>query len=79
MEGKGLHVELTKYAPIALHYRYLDLLNMCWTEGYISEEWGVTTVVPIYKKETDKNVKMLELLVFYVLHVNAMPKSSKEE
>jgi hypothetical protein len=29
----GINVELTKYAPTALHYRFLDLLNTAYAGG----------------------------------------------
>jgi hypothetical protein len=33
-----VNVNFMKYAPAALHYRFLGLLNICWRTAYILEE-----------------------------------------
>jgi hypothetical protein len=34
-----------------LQYRFLDLLNICQRNGYIPEEWGAATAIPIQNKK----------------------------
>jgi hypothetical protein len=65
-------VELIKYAPTSLHYRLLDLLNVCRKNGCVPEEWGVAVVIPIFKKgklERCENYRCISLLcATYKLH-----------
>jgi hypothetical protein len=44
--------------------RVAMLCAMYWREGYIPEEWGVATVIPIYKKRNIKteNYRVIRLL-----------------
>jgi hypothetical protein len=51
----GINLELIKYALTALHYKFLDLLNICWRNGYILKEQGVAIVISIYKKGNREN------------------------
>ena len=41
-----MNVEITKYAPLEIKYRFLELLNMCWKTYRIPE--GI--IYPIFKK-----------------------------
>jgi len=46
----GLNSELFKYGRPALSNRLLDLINKCWKERSIPEEWGQARVKSLFKK-----------------------------
>lgn len=45
-----INMELWKYAPESLHKKLLQLLNKCWKNKIIPEDWNVASVISIYKK-----------------------------
>jgi hypothetical protein len=57
----------TSCNPKGLHGLYRDsfTLNVFWRNGYIPEELGVAVVIPTYKKETEKTITIIEVLVCY--------------
>jgi len=46
----GLDSELFKYGGTALSNRLLELINKCWKERSIPEEWGQARVKSLFKK-----------------------------
>jgi len=46
----GLNSELFKYGGPALSNRLLELINKCWKERPIPEEWGQARVKSLFKK-----------------------------
>jgi sorting nexin-29 len=46
----GLNSELFKYGGPALSNRLLELINKCWKERTIAEEWGQARVKSLFKK-----------------------------
>ena len=46
----GLNSELFKYGGPALSNRLLELINKCWKERSIPEEWGQARVKSLFKK-----------------------------
>ena len=49
----GVGIELIKEAGEKCAETVLKILNKCWREGTVPEEWGRTEIVPIYKKRGD--------------------------
>ena len=45
-----MNVELIKYAPLEIKYRFLGLLNICWKTCRIPEERLEGIIYPIFKK-----------------------------
>jgi len=54
----GIHLELIKFGGNKLVNRVYEPVIQIWEEERIPEEWKETTVVPIYKKETEIGVKI---------------------
>jgi hypothetical protein len=46
----GINIEIVKHAGLALHYRILDFLNICWKFGHVPEEWNIGIVILLFKK-----------------------------
>jgi len=46
----GLNTELFKYRGPALSNHLLELINKCWKERLIPEEWGQARVKSLFKK-----------------------------
>jgi len=46
----GLNSELFKYGGPVVSNRLLELINKCWKESSIPEEWGQARVNPLFKK-----------------------------
>ena len=46
----GLRSELFKYGGLAFSNRLLELINNCWKERSIPEEWGQARVKSLFKK-----------------------------
>jgi len=46
----GLNSELFKYGGPFLSNRFLELINKCWKERSIPEEWGQARVKSLFKK-----------------------------
>jgi len=49
-EPDGLNSELFKYRGPALSNRLLEIINKCWKERSIPEEWGQARVKSLFKK-----------------------------
>jgi hypothetical protein len=39
VEYDRINIVVIKYASATAHHRFLDLINICWRTGYISENW----------------------------------------
>lgn len=46
----GINTELLKYIPDGMKFRLLNILNQCWQQKKIPEEWKTSLIVPIFKK-----------------------------
>lgn len=46
----NINIELIKYGGIMLHLRILHLVNECWKQRKIPEEWQTAEVISLYKK-----------------------------
>ena len=51
----GLNSELFKYGGCVLSNRLLQLINKCWREILIPEEWGQARVKSLFKKGKPDN------------------------
>ena len=34
----------------------LDFYNFSWNQGIFPDQWKLSTVIPVYKKDKDKNI-----------------------
>jgi hypothetical protein len=59
-EVDKITIEMVKYASTDVKIRFLNLLNHCWQRQYIPESWKEARIIPIFKKETGRNVKTIE-------------------
>ena len=50
-----MNVELIKYAPLEIKYRFLELLKVCWKTYRIPEEWLEGIICPIFKRGNKKD------------------------
>ena len=46
----NINIELFKYAPQEIKYRFLNILNICWTTLQIPKSWKEAHICPIFKK-----------------------------
>lgn len=43
-------MELIRYASNQFMQRLLNFINICWSSGYVPEEWNEALIYPLYKK-----------------------------
>lgn len=60
----GINIELVKFAPSSLHIRLLNFINVCWQSGHIPEEWKISKINPIFKKEIETIATTIEVSVY---------------
>jgi len=60
----GLNSVLFKYGGPVLSNRLLKLINKCWRERSIPEEWGKARVKSLFKKASVITVRITEVSVF---------------
>ena len=70
----GLNSELFKYGGCVLSNRLLQLINKCWRERLIPEEWGQATVKSLFKKGKRITVQITEVLVCYIVATKHTPR-----
>jgi hypothetical protein len=61
-KADGLNSELFKYGGPVLSNCLLKLMNKCWRERSVLEEWGQARVKPLLKK-TNKQTKVITVQI----------------
>jgi hypothetical protein len=46
----NMNIELLKYAPTSVKYRFLDIINIYWKTYQIPKSWLTALITPIFKK-----------------------------
>jgi hypothetical protein len=65
-EVEKMSTEMIKHASNDVKIRFLNLLNNCWQSKYITENWKEMRIIPIFKKGTDRNVKITGEYAYYM-------------
>jgi hypothetical protein len=47
---ENMNIELLKYAPTSVKYRFLDIINICWKTYQIPKSWLTALITPIFRK-----------------------------
>ena len=64
--GDGIPAEVWKYGGANLSNRLHRWVIKIWEEGHVPQAWKHANIVTIYKKETDQNVIITEVYLFFL-------------
>lgn len=55
----NINIELIKYGGIMLELRMPHLMNECWKQRKVPDEWKIAEVISLYKKRKSKLMRKL--------------------